>query len=77
MTKYIWGIITGLCIAIGASAYASDPPQGRTYVDANKYMTLVGDLRFFRDFHDSLLVLCDEKMEDSLCPPRPTRKPKQ
>ena len=75
MTKYIWGLITGLAIAMSTMAYASKSPQGLIYVDAAQYMTLVGDLRHFRDFHASLLILCDRKDEDSLCIPKPKVKP--
>lgn len=75
MLKLTWILILCMWAAMAGSAYANNIPQGAIYVDAATYMQLVGDLRHFRDFHASLLILCDRKDEDSLCPPKPTHKP--
>jgi hypothetical protein len=72
MIKFTWGLTLGLCIAMIGSSYASRPPQTLKL----ELETMRGDLKHFRDFHDSLLVLCNRKLEDSMCIPLPRRKPR-
>lgn len=83
MTKFTWGLTVGMWFIMAINTYAHKDD----YLILNKEqydeqlraletgLEAQSDLKSFRDFHDSLLVLCDRKTSDSMCPPKPSNKP--